>query len=75
MSTLVLAVCKRLQLTFVRPADPFHSYLALAALALIEEERSAADHASQSLGLKPLCPLWNVSKATRTYMEAQTALL
>lgn len=57
------------------PIDPFHSYLALAALALIEESRTTGDIDRPSLDLKALCPLWNVSIGTRTFMEAQAALV
>jgi geranylgeranyl transferase type-1 subunit beta len=43
--------------------DPFHSYLALAALALGDE--------AGVLEMKKLDPIWNVSVETRTWMTRE----
>lgn len=42
--------------------DPFHSYLALAALALTP--------AREQLGLKELDPVWNLAPARRDWLLA-----
>lgn len=47
--------------------DPYHSYLALAALALTPD--------AQAVGIKPLDPLWNVSLETRAWLEAEQVRL
>lgn len=47
--------------------DPYHSYLAIAALAMIDNDEAAAERSS--LGLAVLDPVWNVSQATKTWLE------
>jgi hypothetical protein len=58
--------------------DPFHSYLALAALAMNEATLSEATEEREEdppLGLQPLDPVWNVTRATRKYIEDALAML
>lgn len=59
--------------------DPFHSYLAIAALAMNENEVASSERLEDAkdterrsvpkIGLKTLDPLWNVSAETRSYIE------
>lgn len=49
------------------PADPYHSYLAIAALAMTDNDEASAEKGS--LGLVDLDPVWNVSRATKTWLE------
>ncbi|KAG7539620.1 hypothetical protein FFLO_03496 [Filobasidium floriforme] len=58
--------------------DPFHSYLALAALAMNEEtliNESESGSGSMILDLQPLDPVWNVTRNTRAYLESALARL
>lgn len=64
-------------LMLVLHEDPYHSYLALAALSMNEEsleslrqaEGDTAGSTLPKLDLLPLDPVWNVSKETRAYFE------
>jgi len=44
--------------------DPYHSYLALAALSLHDAQVKALD-------LRPLDPRWNVSAETTSWVRSQ----
>ncbi|ORX34942.1 terpenoid cyclases/protein prenyltransferase alpha-alpha toroid [Kockovaella imperatae] len=48
------------------PPDPYHSYLALAALSM--HEPAAKEHA---LGLKSLVPTWNVSEESAKWLRGE----
>ena len=55
--------------------DPYHSYLALAALALAGPKGAVLDgmgsDGKHSLGLKRLDPLWNVSQDTAAWLKGE----
>lgn len=51
--------------------DPFHSYLAIAALAM--NEASSESDRRLGLDLKVLDPIWNVSQETASYLTASLA--
>ncbi len=58
-------------------SDPFHSYLAIAALAMLDAEESGSSgdiavegslSAACDLGLKPLDAAWNVDVETKAWL-------
>jgi geranylgeranyl transferase type-1 subunit beta len=63
----IFSILLRSLLSHFTPADPYHSYLAIAALAMTDNDEASAEKGS--LGLVDLDPVWNVSRATKTWLE------